>query len=179
MLVLFTPLQMYSLGYKAAVVLMTMNMTMVLPTVTIWLMMKFGIVKGGFALRDRADRKWPLIFMFMYCLLLVSMMRLIHLPVWALLFYVGAVVLMAIVGLVSQFWKISGHASGNAALTTAAFMLYGFFPLVVPFVLPIALLALTGLVSSIRLYLDRHTPAQVYWGAFVGCISMILGNYFV
>lgn len=179
LLVIFTPLQVYPFEFKVSVVLCAVNFSLVLPSVTIWLMMKFGVVKGGFALRDRKDRIWPLLVSLLYSIMLLWFMKNINLPIWALVFYVACVILMVLFSIITNFWKISGHSAGNAALTTAAFMLYAYFPLVVPFGIPIILLVITGLVSSIRLYLGRHTMAQVYWGAIVGTFSVLLGNYFV
>lgn len=44
--------------------------------------------------------------------------------------------------------------------------------------LSIALL-ITGLVSSARLYLDAHRPREIYWGLFIGALSVFIAGYFV
>ncbi len=38
---------------------------------------------------------------------------------------------------------------------------------------------ITGLVSSARLYLNSHRPWEVYWGLFVGALSVFIAGFFV
>jgi membrane-associated phospholipid phosphatase len=56
------------------------------------------------------------------------------------------------------------------------FILYSLFPLTFPLWLPLLLVCLTGLLCSIRVYLGRHTMAQVIAGTLLG-LAVIGAQY--
>lgn len=178
MLVLFSPLNMLPAYVRAFMVAEVTFFSFILPCLLIVLMCKLGIVKNGFALRDRKDRIIPLgIQMLLYWVQYLALSNQ-GLPEWALVFYKGACLLSVFFFVVTIWWKMSGHAGSNAALATAALILYYEFPMVTPLALPILLIIVTGAVGSIRIYLGRHTLEQVSIGALAGSLSMIIPNLF-
>lgn len=171
-LLYYSPLLMLSSSAKWTLFGEVALMSFVMPMVLIYWLYKMGKV-ADMALHDRQDRKIPLIAQVCYMLVLVNVLKYQGLPNWALHFYQGGVALSVVAWIVSIKWKISGHAMGNAAITTAVFILYCRYPLLVPFALPIGFLVLTGLIGSIRLYFNRHTLGQVAAGALAGSLCML------
>lgn len=68
---------------------------------------------------------------------------------------------LGILGLINDFWKISIHATSIAAAAIIVGLVYGA-------VYGLLLLPLVILVSWLRLYLRRHTAAQVIAGLALG-----------
>lgn len=177
-LVLFTPLAILPLGLKFNIVGMVFVCTCMIPVLVISILFKLGVV-GHWALRDRADRGVPLginVFAYVLCAYILTKMQF---PNWALTFYYGAVGLAFVCWIVSYWWKISAHATGIAGLTTAAMLLYLRFPFMMPECLPFICIVATGLLCSIRVYLGRHTMAQITAGTAVGIVTMLVTNAFM
>lgn len=77
----------------------------------------------------------------------------------------GLIVLLTIVTL---FWKISAHSLSVGGILGFLCAINLSLP-ESELLYPIVLIAfLCGLVMSARLYLNAHSPPQVYWGAFLG-----------
>lgn len=94
-----------------------------------------------------------------------------HAPHWLSCFYSGAAFACLVALVVNTRWKISAHLTtmgGQCALTLfiATFRLG-----IVNMLAWISLMfVLAGAVGTARLYLHRHTPAQVYAGFALGFI---------
>jgi membrane-associated phospholipid phosphatase len=146
-----------------------------LPNLCILLLYKLKIV-GHWALRDRTDRALPLLInaiAYGVCTWTLSRQGL---PQWVLSFYSGATILAFLCWAISFWWKISAHAAGISGATMVTFILYSLFPLTFPLWLPLLLVCLTGLLCSIRVYLGRHTMAQVIAGTLLG-LAVIGAQY--
>lgn len=176
LLVLFSPLAVLPFRLKCFLVGEVCFYSFIVPCLIIILMAKVGIVKNGVALRDRKDRVIPLSVYMVLCFLQAYLLGLQQLPAWALYLFWGGAALSVIFVVVTFWWKISGHAAGNTSLAVGALLLYYQFPNVVPFIIPISLIVISGGISSIRLYLGRHTPAQIAAGTLAGALCM-LGAY--
>lgn len=74
---------------------------------------------------------------------------------------------LAALGVINVFWLISMHATGIMATFILTGLVFGWplsWLIVFPFVLA---------VSGVRLYLKRHTPAQVAAGIALGALSVL------
>lgn len=69
--------------------------------------------------------------------------------------------------LINIFWLISIHATGIMATATIVTLIFGW-------VAGLSLLPFVITVSWVRLYLKRHTPAQVGAGLSLGVLSVLL-----
>lgn len=164
----YTPLWVLPSGLKLFLIVEVLFYTCVIPFITIWLLYKLHLV-GHYALRDRKDRGTPLFASLLaYIVCAYSLSRHGFIPIWGMNIYYGSVIITLIAWIVSFKWKISGHALAISGLTTAVWVLYILFPYIMPIWLPFILLILTGLLCSIRVYLGRHTLAQVSGGTLVG-----------
>lgn len=172
MLCAFTGLTVLPMAIKAYFVGKVFFYTTLLPVLALTLLHMFHIV-GHWALRDRRDRALPLfINMVCYGLNAYSLRSDGFFPDWMLRFFYAAVVVSAIAWIVSLWWKISAHASGNAAFATMSMILYFYFPENMPLWFCLLAIVMTGLVSSIRIYLGRHTLSQIGWGVLAGVVCM-------
>lgn len=178
LLLFYTPLCVVPIGLRTVVFLEVVFMTFLLPSVIIIFMSKLGIIKNGVALRDRADRVVPLCVQMVLYIILSVLLKVHGMPIWALYVFYGASALAVVFVIVTNWWKISAHAGCNAALATVALTTYYEFPDIMPLMLPLFLIVMTGAVSSIRVYLGRHTLSQVSVGALAGVILMSL-SYFI
>jgi membrane-associated phospholipid phosphatase len=77
-----------------------------------------------------------------------------------------SVVVLSILGLINNFWLISIHAASIAAAATISGLVFGWWAALL--VLPLVIL-----VATARLYLKRHTPAQVTGGLALGVGSVL------
>lgn len=151
--------------------------TVLLPILALVLMHVFHIV-GHWALRDRRDRAIPFLVNFIcYSLCAYSLWADQFLPNWVLMYYYGAVILTFIAWIVSFWWKISAHASADAAFATMTLITYLYFPQSMPLWLSLLSIVIVGGVCSIRVYFGRHTLSQVGWGALLGVFSMSTGMF--
>jgi len=82
-----------------------------------------------------------------------------------------SVITLGVLGLINTRWLISIHATAAAATWLIATLIFGW-------VVGLILLPLLILISWIRLYLKRHTPAQVLAGIAVGLSTVLLMRAF-
>lgn len=174
----FTPMTVMPFQLKALFVGEVFFYTMILPALAITLLHVFHII-GHWALRDRRDRYIPFLVNFIcYSLNYYALTRMGLLPNWILTIYFGSVILTFIAWIVSFWWKISAHASADAATATTLFIIYSWFPETTPLWLCLVSIVLVGIVCSTRVYLGRHTLAQVGVGSAMGVFSMLMALWF-
>ena len=172
MFVLFSPMRILPIGKQLSFVVEVLLFSFLFPALSIVLLSKSGIVKNGVALRERADRVVPLFLQFIFCTMQAILLGVQGFPTWTTFCFLGGSYLTFIFFIVTFWWKISGHAAGNSALAVTALLLYFWFPNIMPLCIPIISIIIAGLVSSIRVYLHRHTLAQVAVGALVGALCI-------
>lgn len=76
---------------------------------------------------------------------------------------------------VTYFWKMSAHLTGIGGVIAVAGILGLYFPSMTVAYLLVATLVLGGGVASSRLYLDAHSPAEIYVGFLVGFTTCWIG----
>ena len=76
---------------------------------------------------------------------------------------------------ITYFWKMSAHTTGIGGVLGVLGILGIYFPSLDLAYLLVAALLLGGLVASARLYLDAHSPAEVYVGLLVGFLTCWMG----
>jgi membrane-associated phospholipid phosphatase len=82
-----------------------------------------------------------------------------------------SIITLGALGLINTKWLISIHATAAAATWLIATLIYGWLA-------GLILLPLLILISGIRLYLKRHTPAQVLAGIALGISTVLLMRAF-
>lgn len=168
-----TPVAILPMGIKWFMIIEVFFYTFVIPLLMIWILYKLKVVEH-WALRNRKDRSIPLFVNFIaYVVCSLSLYRHEILPTWAMCTYYGSTVVALVAWIVSFWWKISGHALALSGLTVVSWLYYFMFKgAFMPLFFPFLLIILLGLLCSIRVYLGRHTLAQVYAGSAVGIALM-------
>jgi membrane-associated phospholipid phosphatase len=161
---------------KLMVIGMTMVFTCVVPILSICLLLKLKLIKDP-ALNDRRERTIPMaVATLSYVGVAIYMMK-VNAPIWMASFMLGAGVTALFTITVNCWWKISGHATGMGALTALVFFLTLRGDLVHNNQwLLLATVLIAGIVTTSRLILQRHTPAQVAAGFFSGAIFISISQ---
>lgn len=172
----FTLVRLMPFQYKAWFVGIVAIYTLVLPALIITLLHITGFI-GHWALRDRRDRMVPFFTNFVcYTACAYLLYNDDNLPNWVVMPYAGSVFLTFVAWIVSWKWKISAHAAANAAGATYFLLLYRYFMDDIPLWLPLFAIIVVGAVCSTRIYLGRHTLAQVSLGTLLGIVSILLAD---
>lgn len=160
------------LGSRIIFTLITFAINVLIPMVLVILLKRTGFVKD-LGLNGRKERFIP----YLTCILcLLGTAWFVHskgMPMWGTMFFVAGAVAGIIELIVNFWWKISVHAAGIAGIVALLIrMLHSGYPR--PEILSwlIVAILLCGIVGSARLWLGRHTPAQVLAGYIVGFCSV-------
>lgn len=143
------------------------------PALLILLLKRIGLVKDV-GLNHRSERFVP----YIVCIVcLVATGLFLHFkgaPTWLVMFYFGGAAAGVVEVVVNQWWKISVHAAGMAGIVALLLrmQLCGEYMSPAIGVWMIVAIALTGLLGSARIWLHRHTLAQVLAGYAVGFCSV-------
>lgn len=108
----------------------------------------------------RQDRIYPLLLVILAYIMGVMVLYTLGAPPLTTVLMICYLTNTIVVLLFSLFWKISIHAMGIAGPATAIIYLFGWPGLLFSLLVP--------LVIWSRLYLKKHTPAQLITGTFLG-----------
>ncbi len=157
-------------GYVAIYLLMY---TVVLPMIAMLFMRRLGLVKS-MQLHERGERLLPLMIMtfFFFSAYLAINKSEFHPDIAKVLLAASIAIILAYV--VTAFSKkISLHTIGMGALV-AVVMYSSTFAVYSMYVILFAIIVIAGLVGTARLYLNAHTPREVYQGYFLGYFIQML-----
>lgn len=174
----FTPFQVIPQRIKTFFIGEVLLFTLVLPALIITMLHVFHVI-GHWALRDRRDRMLPFFTNFTcyaVCAHVLTSQQIF--PDWVLVGYYGSAILTFVAWIISFWWKISAHASANAAGATYFLMLFFYFPDIMPLWICLFSIIVVGGICSTRVYLGRHTLGQITAGVGLGILSMLLANFF-
>lgn len=163
-----SPLSSLSTGTRLSVVSIVFGLTCIAPMAVIIVMMKMGKVSDS-SISNRKERVIPYTITGLCYIATAIVMALKHAPHWFVYFFCGAAVAVAIAFFINFSWKISAHGTTMGGLVALTIFLSAKGLAVAP-MLPwiLAAVVAAGAVGSARLYLKRHTPAQVYAGLALG-----------
>jgi membrane-associated phospholipid phosphatase len=132
---------------------------------------------SGLQIINHRERTSPLALTLIFYIL--SFYLFLKIPAYRIIhgFMVGCVSGLFATLLISFRWKISLHMTGLGGLTAFLLMLSMLRGVDLLFFLLITIFA-SGLAGTSRLYLDAHTPEQIYTGFFLGfgfmSLSMVI-----
>lgn len=161
-----TPLSAVSEKMRLISSIIVFVITCVPPLATILCLMRKGKV-SDVSISNPKERTAPYVVTILSYL--AAAFYLIKLPKFMPMFFVGAAIAAAIALIINFKWKISAHATSMGGL--CAMLLYiGIHHYAVVMIMPWICggILCSGLVGSARIYLGRHTPAQVYCGWLLG-----------
>ena len=165
-----------SKNFKLIYLIVIMS-SVVLPLVSILILMKLGKV-NSLEMTCRKERVLPLFHMTIWMLFgyLLLQKILLYTPLLIAAF-IGAIFIVSLAGIISNFWKISLHMlgiGGVVGLLIALQVLYkNTFFLIIIFTL------FSGILASARLNENAHNKSQIYIGLLLGVLieMLIVLNY--
>lgn len=166
--------QDYGLISFLGLILMT---TCILPAVTIYIMYKYDIIED-YNLIKRNDRLIPNITTICIYLITYVLFKYVnHLNGIILLPILYISISLTIFTIISLFWKISAHATGAGGTLGFWVCCHFYIPQQIGFYPLLLFIILVGSLLSSRLYLGRHTSAQVWSGLTLGftvaCVGLV------
>lgn len=177
-------LDMFSPSLRTSILVLIFVGTFMVPSLIIYYLFRGGYVQS-LQLNTLSDRRLPyFLTAFIYIItayLFTYQMQVISTLAPEIGILIGSIaVSILLVGIISLYWQISAHAVGIAGVVgvIGSMMLkFSLNELFVPFLL---LVMLTGFVSSARLRLNAHTPAQISAGLALGlAVSLLTVFWFV
>jgi len=166
------------LGVKLSVSSVVFITTCLIPLAAIFLLLKFKVVSDA-GLNNRAQRPIPYVITVVCYAICAFYLYKAHAPQWLTMFMVGGGMAAVVSLLVNIKWKISAHGAAMGGLMAMMFRILTLgvgLPSVFP--LTIAVILAAGAVGSSRVYLERHTLAQVLCGTANGFICVYLASVF-
>lgn len=160
------------MGIKLGFTLIVAGVTIILPMLTVLLLKHLGMV-SEIGLNNQKERTIPYLITILCMGGTAVFLAMKGFPLWVVMFYAGGALAGLIEAIINNWWKISAHAAGVAGLV-ALLVRMSHTPMVNPDVLTwlIVAVACAGLTGSARLWLGRHTLAQVLAGYAVGFCSV-------
>jgi membrane-associated phospholipid phosphatase len=137
----------------------------------IFIMLLSTLSKINQNMMHHSDRIFPYIFSAFSVFMGARLLSQLPIPNIFSLYMTGAGITLIMLFLITTKWKISGHASGMGGLL--GLLLATAFKYNVNLTLYIILtIVISGIIGSSRIYLNKHTPWQVYAG-YVGSMSIL------
>lgn len=153
--------------------------TLVIPMITIIGLRLSGTLKS-IHMAEIRERIVPFTVTSIYFLITVYFMyQMTDLDpiLWQALAVIALVVV--VLTLVTLFWKMSAHMTGVGGLVALVVVLGICFPTFSALYPLLLALLLAGVVGTSRLFLDAHTPLEVYVGFTFGFVSSFFGFMWV
>jgi len=169
----FTPLfsEFMSNEQKTQILKLTFIFTFLLPFFSVIILKKLKVV-SSYYMENQEERRWPLLFALGWYYLLFLLFETLHIHFVVVYLLVGAMLILLISAIVSNFWKISLHMLGIGGVTGAFFAIHYLFGGDIGLI--ITLLFCAGLVGFARVKEIAHNLKQVYFGFLIGAITEFL-----
>ena len=164
-----------SIKQKIQIIKLAVVFTFLLPIFSVVILKKFKIV-SSFYMENQKERRWPLLFTLGWFYLLLRLLETLHAHYIIVTLMLGAMLILLISAIISNFWKISLHMLGIGGVLGAFLAIHTLFGGNI--FLIITLLFCAGLVGFARVNEDAHTLKQVYLGFLVGFCTEFLIFYF-
>jgi membrane-associated phospholipid phosphatase len=141
-------------------------LTFLLPALFIPILYYFQLI-SKLEIDERKERLLPLFTISIMYALAFYFMKRISMPPILINIILASIVSLVCCFIITIFWKISLHTCGLGGLFGLLLYLANNLHLSV-LLIGLILILISGLVAAARLYLRRHSPAQVYAGYILG-----------
>ena len=167
--------QFMPIEQKTHLINLTLIFTLLLPLLGVFLLKKLKIVSSIY-MENQKERKWPLLIAISSYYLLFRMFEFLYIHPIIIKLVLGAMLILFLAVIISNFWKISLHMLGIGGVF-GAFLAFQYLFGEKLFLI-ILLLLCSGLVAYARINEHAHTLKQVYLGFLVGACVEFLIFYF-
>lgn len=161
--------------FKIRIFYLIVSATLLIPMILMLGLRWSGLVKS-LHFEEKSDRRVPFLLVTLFYVLTTYFLK-EKTELDPILWQGMGVITLAVVLLtgVTYFWKMSAHLTGIGGVLAVTGIMGLYFPSVMVAYLLVGTLMLGGLVASSRLYLDAHSPAEVYAGLVVGFVTCWVG----
>lgn len=172
---IFSPIPVQSIPYFIGAVFVT---TFIIPAASI-LLMKLTNRISSLDLTNREERIIPFVSIALFYAITTYLFYVkMNLTATIMTVMIIATALIVTLTIISLAYKISVHAAGIWGICGITCSIY-LKLLEQPELGVLAFIFLVaGITSTSRLYLNRHTPAEVWLGSFVGFFFCLFGTYY-
>jgi hypothetical protein len=162
-------------SFKVRLFYLIVTSTLLIPMVLMLGLRWSGMVKS-LHFEDKSDRRTPFVLVTLFYLLTTYFLK-EKTELDPILWQGMGIITFSVALLtgITYFWKMSAHTTGIGGVLGVLGILGIYFPSLDLAYLLVAALLLGGLVASARLYLDAHSPAEVYVGLLVGFVTCWMG----
>ena len=167
--------QFMPIEQKTHLINLTLIFTLLLPLLGVFLLKKLKIVSSIY-MENQKERKWPLLIAISSYYLLFRMFEFLYIHPIIIKLVLGAMLILFLAVIISNFWKISLHMLGIGGVF-GAFLAFQYLFGGKLFLI-ILLLLCSGLVAYARINENAHTLKQVYLGFLVGACAEFLIFYY-
>lgn len=172
---IFSPIPIQSIPYFIGAIFIT---TFLIPAVSI-LMLRFTKRISSLKLTNREERIMPFISIALFYSISTYMFYVkMNLTATIMAVMIIATALIVILTIISLAYKISVHAAGIWGICGIMCSMYLKLSGEPALGLFFSIFLIAGITSSSRLYLNRHTPTEVWLGSFVGFFFCLSGTYY-
>ena len=134
---------------------------------------RFRNIISSLSVENRKERIIPLITTSFFYSVTVYLTLRFHIPIFIKAFILASAFLAIAVTIINFWWKISIHSAGTGALTALVLVLSIKMHTPLTWFMIVVILS-TGLVMSSRLWLNSHSPGEVWSGFLFGACSTAL-----
>jgi membrane-associated phospholipid phosphatase len=162
-------------SFKERLFYLIVSSTLIIPMVLMLGLRWTGMVKS-LHFEEKSDRRTPFILVTLFYVLTTYFLKQ-KTELDPILWQGMAIITVSVILLtaVTFFWKMSAHMIGIGGVLAVLGVLGIYFPSLDLAYLLVATLLLGGVVASSRLYLEAHSPAEVYVGLLVGFATCWMG----
>lgn len=157
---------------KSLIFILVVTNNVILPLALAAILYARGAITT-FNARDRNERVILLTFALMMYTLTAYLLLRMQVPNLFRAYFISIAVVTLITLLITTFYRLSLHAAGIGGLLVLIIFMIVFYDITTAWQLP-AVLVVGGAVMSSRIYLDDHTPSEVWTGLAAGAAVMAL-----
>lgn len=165
-------LSLASSSTKMLFTLIVFGANFILPMLLVLLLKKLGMIENV-GLNGRKERVIPYIITIVCLVGTGWFLYFKGAPLWVAMFFAGGALAGVINLIVNFWWKISAHAAGIAGIVAMLIQITKEgFPAPHTTLWIVLTIIMAGLLCSARVWLGKHTLAQVLAGSAVGFLSV-------
>lgn len=155
---------------KKVIILILLTNNILLP-LSLLPYLKWRKIITTWSLSDRSERIIPMALTSLFYFVTLYIVLKYRIPVFIKTVILSTALIAFAVSLINFWWKISVHSVGAGALTALIFVLS--FKMHTPLtIFLIPAIIISGLVLSSRLWLNSHSPKEVWLGYLLGIAGM-------
>jgi hypothetical protein len=132
---------------------------------------RFRNIISSWSVEKRQERIIPLVTTSFFYSVTVYLTLKFHIPAFIKAFILASAFLAIAVTIINFWWKISIHSAGMGALTVLVLVLSVKMQTPLTWFMIVMILS-TGLVMSSRLWLNSHSPGEVWSGFLLGAFGI-------